>query len=468
MLFNSYVFGGLFLPAILIIFWCMPSANAKRIVLILGSLIFYSYWLPQYLLLLIGLVAVAWWCARKLERSESAWPLWFACIILLGTLAYYKYSGFLLEVITDLGIAPDLFVVHQTVLPLGISFIVFQAMAYVIDVYRKDFPAENSFSTLLLFKGFFPQLIAGPICRAHELMPQLRGGYTFRLEQFTSGLAIFGLGLLLKEFFADGLAPLVDQLYSSETVYTFGLAWAASLGFGGQIYADFWGYSTMAVGLARMFSIDIPVNFRLPYIASSLREFWRRWHITLSQWLRDYLYKPLGGSRHGALRTLIALMVTMLLGGLWHGANYTFIVWGGIHGIALVIEHFISNRQLKISHQKRFSFINIIGWIYCFLVVYVTWVFFRANDLGQACDILSSMFSLTSMNGILNTPEVVRQILFLFALLMLMQFPIEWLLEKLRREKLSPWIAVSIAFWSVVGAVVLGAPATVPFIYFQF
>lgn len=467
MLFNTFVFSGLFLPATLLLFWSMPSANLKRIVLILSSLIFYSYWLPQYLLLLVGLVLVAWWCAKKLEKSDSSWPLWMAGIVLFGILAYYKYAEFFLEVMIDIGGNPEVFVFHQAILPLGISFIVFQAMAYVVDVHRREFPAEKSFSNLLVFKGFFPQLIAGPICRAHELMPQLKGVYKFRLEQFTSGAAIFGLGLLLKEFFADGLAPLVDQLYSSEMIYTFQLAWTASIGFGGQIYADFWGYSTMAVGLARMFSIDIPVNFKLPYISSSLREFWRRWHITLSEWLRDYLYKPLGGSRHGHSRTLIALMVTMLLGGLWHGANYTFIVWGAIHGIALVIEHFVSNRQLKLSHQSRFSFRGLAGWIYCSLVVYITWVFFRADDLGHALDILTAMFTFTS---VMDSPmsEITKQVLLLFVLLMVLQFPIEWLLDKLRREKLSPGIAISIAFWSVVGAVVLGAPAAVPFIYFQF
>ncbi len=466
MLFNTFVFAGLFLPLTLLVFWSIPSPRAKRMVLLVSSLLFYSYWLPIYLLLLVVLVTIAWYCAIQSEKTRAAWPVWAAGIILLGSLAYYKYAGFLAHIAVDLGLVDGGFRVHQMALPLGISFIVFQALGYVIDVYRREFPAEKRFSVVLLFKGFFPQLIAGPICRAHELMPQLKGNFQFRLEQFTSGLAIFALGLFLKEFFADGLAPLVDQLYQRQDAYSFQHAWAASIGFGSQIYADFWGYSSMAVGLARMFAIDIPVNFNLPYLSTSLREFWRRWHITLSQWLRDYLYKPLGGSRHGKVRTIFALMATMLLGGIWHGANYTFFVWGAIHGAALVLEHILGRKQVKTSH-RRVSFNAFFGWTYTFLVVFIAWVFFRAADMHQAIQIVSAMaqsasFSLQSLS------VEIKQIIFLVAVLMLLQIPIERVLASLRRERLAPHMAVGIAFWAIVASVILGAPVTVPFIYFQF
>ena len=467
MLFNTFIFSGLFLPLTLLIFWTTPSPQAKRIILLVSSLLFYGYWFPWYLLLLVGFVSVAWYCAIQAERTHASWPVWLAGIFLLGGLGYYKYAGFLGQIAVDLGLAPQGFRVQQLALPLGISFIVFQAMGYVVDVYRREFPAEKKLTVVLLFKAFFPQLIAGPICRAHELMPQLKGTFTFRLDQFTSGLAIFALGLLLKEFFADGLAPLVDQLYGSKDHYSFYDAWAASIGFGGQIYADFWGYSTMAVGLARMFAIDIPVNFNLPYLSTSLREFWRRWHITLSQWLRDYLYKPLGGSRHGLKRTLLALMITMLLGGLWHGANYTFIVWGAIHGGALALEHIFGKRQLKISHRANLFMPIIFGWTYTFLIVFVAWVFFRATDVSQALQIVSAMFSPASLTFNTLPPEI-KQIAFLISVLVVVQIPIEKLLDQLRRERFSPSIAIAIAFWSLVGAVVLGAPVSVPFIYFQF
>jgi len=261
------------------------------------------------------------------------------------------------------------------------------------------------------------------------------------------------------------LSPLVDRLYISEDSYSFQHAWMASIGFGGQIYADFWGYSTMAVGLARMFAIDIPVNFNLPYLSLSLREFWRRWHITLSQWLRDYLYISLGGSRRGKLRTVIALLITMLLGGIWHGANYTFIIWGMIHGVALVLEHVLGRRQIKTSH-KILSVKSLFGWSYTFFVVFVAWVFFRATDAKQAFQIVSAML-LPEFESQLLQPEI-KQIGFLILVLMVLQIPLEWLLRNLRREKLPPSIAVAIAFWFFIGAIILGAPVAVPFIYFQF
>ncbi|OQW71719.1 MAG: hypothetical protein BVN35_15395 [Proteobacteria bacterium ST_bin11] len=412
MLFNTFVFSGLLLPLTLLIFWFSPSPRAKRLVLLISSLVFYGYWLPFYLLLLIGFVAVAWYCAIEAEKTTSSWPVWLASIVLIGGLGYYKYAGFLGQIAIDLGMMGTDFKILQSALPLGISFIVFQALGYVIDVHRREFSAEKNFMLVLLFKGFFPQLIAGPICRAHELMPQLKGQFSFRLDQFVSGIAIFSIGMFLKEFLADGLAPLVDQLFVGQDSYSFHHAWAASVGFGGQIYADFWGYSTMAVGLARMFSIDIPVNFNNPYFSLSLREFWRRWHITLSQWLRDYLYKSLGGSRHGLLRTVIALIMTMMLGGIWHGANYTFIIWGLIHGVALVLEHVLGRRQVKTRH-KVLSIKSILSWVYTFLVVFVAWVFFRATDVKQALQIVSAMFSGISLDDKYFSPEI-KQIAFFY------------------------------------------------------
>jgi alginate O-acetyltransferase complex protein AlgI len=456
MLFNSFVFAGIFLPLTLLLFWGVRTPEARRAVLLASSLVFYGYWFPWYLLLLVGFVAIAWYCALQVEAHGGRKPVVVASVLLLGALAYYKYSGFLGQVFIDLGLLAHYdFRIQTLALPLGISFIVFQALGYVVDVYRREFPAEKSFLVVLLFKAFFPQLIAGPICRAHELMPQLRGAFTFRLSQFTSGLAIFSLGLLLKELFADGLAPLVNQLYASRTTYTLYESWAASIGFGGQIYADFWGYSTMAVGLARMFGVNIPTNFNMPYAATSLREFWRRWHITLSEWLRDYLYKPLGGSRKGPTRTVIALMLTMLLGGLWHGANYTFIVWGAIHGIALALEHMFAGRQRR-TVSKAITLIRVAGWL-----------FFRATDVQQGNQIVAAMF-MPGNQALSQVSVQVQQIAFFVVILACAQWPVEWLLRQLRGEKIAPSFAIVIAFWSVVGAVVLGAPVAVPFIYFQF
>ena len=466
MAFNSFVFVGLFLPITLLLFWVAPTPSAQRSVLLCSSLLFYGYLFPWYLLLLIVLVGIAWFCSLRVEVSATRWPVWLAALLLLGTLGFYKYAGFFAQIGADIGLAEAGFRVPDLALPLGISFIVFQALGYVIDVQRREFVAEKNFAVVLLFKAFFPQLIAGPICRAHELMPQLKGCFTFHLDRFTSGLAIFALGMLLKAFLADGLAPLVDQLYLPKDHYAFADAWAASIGFGGQIYADFWAYSTMAVGLARMFGIEIPVNFRLPYLSTSLREFWRRWHITLSQWLRDYVYKPLGGSHHGAKRTFVALMLTMLLGGLWHGANYTFIVWGAIHGVALALEHGVLARK-KPQQLGSWSFAKLLGWGYTFLVVFIAWVFFRAVDVTQAVEIVVAMFTPAQAARALGSIDL-QQIWFLVGVLVIAQVPVEWLLGQLRREKLGAGTSVAIAFWSLVATVVLGAPVAVPFIYFQF
>lgn len=465
MLFNSFVFIAIFLPLTLASFWFWPGDRGRRVILLGSSLIYFGYFHWPYLGLLIGLVGVAWACALWSEKTSSHSPVWVAGVLLLGVLVYFKYAGFLVKVAQDLGaLAAGSRRVHELALPIGLSFIVFQALGYVIDVRRREFPAERRFTVMLLFKAFFPQLIAGPICRAHELIPQLRQHFKFDVHQFLSGIGIFTVGLLLKEVFADGLAPLVDTLYLADAKRSTLDAWAAAIGFSGQIYADFWGYSTMAVGLARMFGVTIPVNFRLPYAATSLREFWRRWHITLSQWLRDYLYKPLGGSRHGPRRTALALMTTMLLGGIWHGANYTFLVWGGLHGLVLTLEHFFRSTKPSLL-GARVSLAGVLGWIYTSIVVLVAWVFFRAVDIHQAFSLIAEMFVGGAQVGMTTS---VKQIFLLTTALFVLQFPLERLLASMRDQRLSGAAIIALSFWGVIAAVVFGAPAAVPFIYFQF
>lgn len=465
MLFSSFVFIGIFLPITLLLFWLTPSDRGKRIVLLVTSLFYYSFWFPVYIFLLAGLVGIAWLCALMAQKRPSALPVVIAAVSLLGVLVYFKYAGFLAQVAADLGLATGLRdSLPHVALPLGISFIVFQALAYVVDVHRREFEAEPRFSVVLLFKAFFPQLIAGPICRAHELIPQLRGSFSFDANRFINGLAIFCVGLFLKSVFADGLAPQVDELFAQTSSRTQGEAWAAMVGFGFQIYADFWGYSTMAVGLAKMFGITIPVNFNLPYIAGSIRDFWRRWHITLSQWLRDYLYKPLGGSHHGLPRTMIALSLTMLLGGLWHGANYTFIIWGAIHASLLVSEHLLRPWSARVGQLVPAPVMYAGGWLYSMFAVFVAWVFFRASSTEQALTIVRELWTgIPRWDG-----PVVVMIFSLAAALLALQFPLEKFLDRMRKDAFEPAAAVVLSFVLVVAAVVLSAPVAVPFIYFQF
>jgi alginate O-acetyltransferase complex protein AlgI len=469
MLFNSFVFAGLFLPVAVLLFWNMPTSASKRAVLLISSLIFYAYWLPLYLPLLFILVGVAWWCARQIGKTTLSWPVWLAGICLFGALGYFKYGAFVVLIAKDLGLALPTPTNYNIGLPLGISFIAFQAMGYVVDVTRREFPPEKSFLNVLLFKAFFPQLIAGPICRAHDLMPQLKGEFPFRLTQFTCGVAIFSLGLMLKVVLADALSPIVDKLFAVQERYSFINVWAAAFGFGFQVFADFWGYSTMAVGLARMFAIEIPVNFNLPYLSTSLREFWRRWHITLSQWLRDYLYKPIGGSRQGMVGTIMALMFTMLLGGLWHGANYTFLLWGFIHGLALAIEHTVARLRPRTHDVGRMtiSATSLAGWLYTTGVVFIAWIVFRATNIKQALNMVAAMFAPATLHSTNLTGDV-KTVFEIVVAMLLLQMPIEWLLTRLRNETIAPGMSVTIAFWSFIAVVIFGAPVAVPFIYFQF
>jgi D-alanyl-lipoteichoic acid acyltransferase DltB (MBOAT superfamily) len=468
MLFDSFVFTGIFLPLSLALFWLSPSNRLRQLVLLVTSLLFYGYWNVAYVPLLIGMVFVAWFCARQAGATSSTWPVWLASACLLGILFVFKYVNFFGHVFVDMRlISPDNEPNLHVALPLGISFITFQSLGYVIDVHRKDASAEPRFTVVLLFKAFYPQLIAGPICRARQLMPQVMGPFRCTRAQFLAGLAIFTIGLFLKFVFADGIASHVDALFLRASGHTRLESWAAAYGFGCQIYADFWGYSTMAVGLAYMYGIELPINFHLPYLSDSVREFWRRWHITLSQWLRDYLYKPLGGSRRGRTRTVCALLATMLLGGLWHGANYTFMLWGLLHGAALSVEHLLRNvypDDTSASHPFN-GLIRIAGWCYTMLIVCIGWILFRATDIGQALAITESFFFGKDFGVV--TPAVM-QITFLTMALFVLQIPIHTAIRVLAEGNMPEEWSFACAFSLLLGTIVLGAPQTRPFIYFQF
>jgi alginate O-acetyltransferase complex protein AlgI len=466
MLFNSFVFCGVFLPIILLLIHVVKAQESRRWILLGASLFFYGYWYWPYLGLLFGLVGIAWLCAIWASKTESRWPVVVASVLLLTTLSYFKYLGFFIQVASDLHVGDFSGRVSQLALPLGISFIVFQALGYVIDVHRREVPAQTSFRTVLLFKAFFPQLIAGPICRASELIPQIQKHITITAQQLWHGGTIFFVGLALKLIFADGIARQIDKLFLKTKDFDRVEAISSGLGFGTQILADFWGYSTMAVGLALMFGIRIPVNFKLPYLATSLREFWRRWHITLSQWLRDYLYKPLGGSRHGLLRTVLALMITMILGGLWHGANYTFLIWGALHALGLAIEHLFSNSNKASLGQEQISkAILIFRWAITMSIVFVAWIFFRANNVEQAVEIIRSI-AFGAWPHKLSTSCI--QILFWALLFMSIMVPVERLLRNLIAEKTNSHWCLIISALSLFLAVVFGADEAIPFIYFQF
>ncbi|BAY81000.1 membrane bound O-acyl transferase MBOAT family protein [Calothrix parasitica NIES-267] len=470
MLFNSIEFF-LLLIFCLIFYWSSQSILWRQNILLISSIIFYTYWFPPYLSLLLILALFTYICSLKIASSAQKW-LFFGVSFLLGILGFFKYTNFGLKIIQDtsqyLGI--DLIIKAIDIkLPLGISFIVFQLIAYLVDVKRKQTAPEKDLRTFTLFLAFFPQLIAGPICRSNQLIPQLKEKRNFSLYQFTGGLVLIMSGLFLKVGFADGLAPFVDSVFNSSEKFTKANILWATLGFGVQIFCDFWGYSTTAIGTAKLFGIDIPINFDLPYIATSLRGFWRRWHITLSNWLRDYLYIPLGGSRQGKLQTIRNLIITMSLCGLWHGASLTFLLWGLIHGLFLVVERFIADLFNSLEKNVIVKIISQIwvpiGWLITISFVNITWIFFRANNLKDAMAIFRELGNFHTAINYESPPSGFLILLFSFALL---HIPISKLINAIYSGKIWLGWRFVMAGWFLILSIVMSSGENIQFIYFQF
>jgi alginate O-acetyltransferase complex protein AlgI len=390
MLFNSYVFIFGFLPVTLIVFFVLTrfySQKAAKIWLTLASIFFYGYWNIAYLPLLLLSIAFNYYLGRAINATkpksrEAKILLWLGILADVGLIVYYKYAGFFVASANSL-LNLD-FAIPAVILPLGISFYTFTQIAYLVDSYKGE-TKDYDFLTYILFISFYPQLIAGPLLLHTELIPQLQESKTFTLsyENLVQGFAWFCLGLAKKLLFADAVSVLVAPVFDNAAEVSFFEAWLGALSYTLQLYFDFSGYSDMAIGLALMLNIHLPINFNSPYKATSIIEFWRRWHITLSRFLRDYLYIPLGGNRLGETRRYINLMITMLLGGLWHGAGWTFVIWGGLHGAFLIINH--AWRKLG------FAMPALLGWLITFTGVVVSWVFFRASSIQDATEILLAM-----------------------------------------------------------------------------
>ena len=396
MLFSSYTFLFQFLPATALAFAAarLHSPRAGIMVLAAASLVFYGAWRPIYLLLLLASIAVNFSLGLRMEdplrrRAIGA----FGVVLNLALLCYFKYTNFIFDSVNTLTGAPLPF--FNIVLPLGISFFTFQQIAYLVDVMRGA-KVERDIVSYTLFVSFFPHLIAGPLVHHAEMIPQFKRGRTSRSSVLAArGLAIFAAGLFKKVVIADNLAQFVSPVFAHLDAgggVTTSWAWLATSAYTLQIYFDFSGYSDMAIGLALLFGIRLPVNFRSPYRAGSIIEFWRRWHITLSRFLRDYLYIPLGGNRLGEQRRYINLMVTMLLGGLWHGAGWNFLVWGGLHGVYLGINHLWREWRSDKPAAAAGLAARGLSWIITFLAVVIAWVFFRARTMAGAWQMLGGLF----------------------------------------------------------------------------
>ncbi len=400
MLFNSYAFICLFLPISLVVYFFLSHRRltlAARVWLVCASLFFYAWWNPLYLPLILASImfnyAIGTVMARLARRRGPAEPRRRYLLILgvtgnLALMGYFKYTDFFLA---NLNLALDSqFTLLHLVLPLGISFFTFTQIAYLVDVHRQV-AKEYDLLNYLLFVTFFPHLIAGPIIHHKEMMPQFVTvrNKLFHWGNFSKGLFLFTIGLAKKVFIADALAPWVNNGFETTKVLTFASAWATSLAFSLQLYFDFSGYTDMALGSALMFNIRLPINFNSPYQALDIRDFWHRWHITLSRFLRDYLYIPLGGNRHGETSTCVNLMATFLLGGIWHGAGWTFVFWGFLHGAAMIVQ--------RLWQTLRISLPRPLAWFLTFSFVNFAFVFFRARDWEQALKVVKGMFLL---NGV--------------------------------------------------------------------
>ena len=412
MLFSSYTFLFQFLPVTVLAFAAARrhSPRAGILVLAAASLFFYGAWRPVYLLLLVASVAVNFTLGLRMEDPLRRRAIGtFGVVLNLAVLCVFKYTNFLFDSVNTLTGAPLPFL--DIILPLGISFFTFQQIAYLVDVMRGA-KVERDLVSYTLFVSFFPHLIAGPLVHHAEMIPQFKRGRTGRSAVLAArGLAIFAAGLFKKVVIADNLAQFVSPVFAHLDAgggVTTSWAWLATLSYTLQIYFDFSGYSDMAVGLALLFGIRLPVNFRSPYQAASIIEFWRRWHITLSRFLRDYLYIPLGGNRLGEQRRYLNLMTTMLLGGLWHGAGWNFMVWGGLHGAYLSVNHLWREWRGEAATANASKASAMISWAITFFAVVIAWVFFRAKTMGGAWEMLCSLFGFEAGSSAYVSPGILR------------------------------------------------------------
>ena len=392
MVFSSIAFLCLFFPVVFLLHLILPKGQLKNAVLIASSVLFYAYGEPVYVLLLLFSVALNYLLGLALSKKKRKSVLAAAVVVNLSLLVVFKYTGFLLESVNGLLPGGVSIPVPSITLPIGISFYTFQALSYVIDVYREQVPVQRSFFKLLLYVSFFPQLIAGPIVKYHDIEKEI-DNRTVTAEGVKSGLFRFAAGLGKKVLIANAMAYMADTLFAlGNGEWTLASAWVGAVSYFLQIYFDFSGYSDMAIGLGRLFGFHFQENFNYPYISGSIQEFWRRWHISLSTWFKDYLYIPLGGNRKGKNRTVLNKYIVFLATGIWHGANWTFLIWGLYHGTLQMLE------QKGIIPVKKGR--KVFNHVYTVLAVLLGFVIFRADNILQGLTVIKAMFGFGAKGGV--------------------------------------------------------------------
>lgn len=461
MLFNSLEFIYFFLPLAVGSFYLASRLRLLKLskyLLLANSLVFYAYWKFSYFLLLLFKIITNYFLAIFLERRRTKGLLVFALLFNLGILCYFKYLDFFIGILHQIvPVIPGAFSLGLTI-PLGISFYTFTQMAYLEDLYHK----KTRFYGLMqysLFVVFFPHLIAGPIIHYSQIMPQFDRirTYVARYQNFFAGIFFFLIGLLQKVVIADTFGPMADIGFANAGLLKFAEAWGALLAYSMQIYFDFAGYSNMAIGLGLLFNIRFPVNFNSPYQAVSLGDFWHRWHMTLSQFLRDYLYIRLGGNRLGFLRKYLNIFITMLLGGLWHGAGWTFILWGAYHGFLLALNHRLEDAGYKMP--------NWLGRAVTFLLVIYGWVLFRSPNLDTVFQLTASLAGLNGFS-VLETPYLPKRQMILLAVPILVALFAPN--AEFWAKKIKPNLKWGAAFAAMLVADLLCLNRESAFLYFQF
>ncbi|MDA0785735.1 MAG: MBOAT family protein [Proteobacteria bacterium] len=451
------------------VYWLLSRNNHRHYFLLVMSYLFYAAWDYRFLTLIIYATAVAYVASMLLVKAQDAKRrrriLFVAVGLELVSLFFFKYLGFVFESISAIaGVlfqAPEL-PIPDILLPVGISFFTFQAISYIVDVGRGDTRASSNPLDVALYIAFFPQLVAGPIVRSTDFMPQLAETKTLNWDGFIHGAAVFLLGFCYKAAIADNLALVVDPVFTDPAEWSRLSLWVAALAFHSQIYFDFAGYSWMAIGVALMLGFELPRNFNYPYIARNIRDFWQRWHISLSSWLRDYLYIPLGGSRNGWSRFVFAAMVTMILGGIWHGASWNFVLWGLLHGLAIVIFRFRAHIPLLGGRPWGV----FAGIAMTQIWVFMLWIPFRADTLGDTTFIISKMFGFGLSLGERGYPVWMLLIVLLPVLVDVMAGA---KVERLRRMRPgTPFVYGVVAGAAFALMLVLLPLDSSPFIYFRF